>query len=96
MNTKDIIYELYKINHPAINFSLIKLGILTNIMLEGDRVSAVFAFPFPNIPIAGKLIKSVDDKLVEMNLTFQHSIRVMNDIEREIFLELENKGWSGL
>ena len=45
MDIEEIIMLLDEIPHPAINYSLRKLGILTDIKAEGDKISAVFAFP---------------------------------------------------
>ena len=61
MDKDEIMMLLDEIPHPAINYSLRKLGILSEIKVEGDMVSAVFAFPFPieKIPIADKIIGSV-------------------------------------
>jgi len=58
--TKEIVLNtLSQVDHPAISYSLIKLGIVTDVELIDDKVKVVFAFPFPNIPIAEALISSV-------------------------------------
>jgi len=38
---------LSKVEHPAISYSLIKLGIVTDVELTGNKVKLVFEFPFP-------------------------------------------------
>lgn len=82
--------------HPAINLSLIKLGILTEPTFENEVLSVVFAFPFANIPIAQQLISSVADIASELKIGFNYSTRVMEQVERERFLELEQMAWKGL
>jgi len=57
MKQQEVINILDKVEHPAISYSLIKLGIVTNVELIENKVTVVFTFPFPNIPIAGALIK---------------------------------------
>lgn len=98
---KDEILELLgDIEHPAINYSLIKLGILVDIQYfsHDHKVKAVFAFPFPieKIPIADKIIGSVAITLENFNLSLEHSIRVMTESEKQNFLKLEHEAWKGL
>jgi metal-sulfur cluster biosynthetic enzyme len=96
MKKEEILQRLDEIKHPAIDYSLIKLGILTDICVENNELNVVFAFPFPNIPIADALISSVEIKAKEMNLIFNYSIRIMNEEERQKFLQLESEAWKGL
>ena len=98
MDKDEIMMLLDEIPHPAINYSLRKLGILAEIKAEGDMVSAVFAFPFPieKIPIADKIIGSVAITLENFNLSLEHSIRVMTESEKQNFLKLEHEAWKGL
>ncbi|MBN2766514.1 MAG: DUF59 domain-containing protein [Paludibacteraceae bacterium] len=94
---KDEILELLgDIEHPAINYSLIKLGILTDIQFVDNKVKAVFAFPFPRIPIAEKLISSVEITLGNFNIGFEYSTRLMSEPEKQNFLKLEHEAWKGL
>lgn len=96
METKYVLEKLNSIKHPAIDYSLIKLGILTNIQVFDRKLTAEFAFPFPNIPIADTLISSVASKAGEMNLIFEYTVRVMDETERQRFLQLETEAWKGL
>ena len=96
MTQQDILNELEKIGHPAINYSLIKLGILTDIKLDNDNLSVVFAFPFPSIPIKDRLINSVAEPVKELGLDFSYKIRIMTEQEKERFFELEKEAWKGL
>jgi metal-sulfur cluster biosynthetic enzyme len=98
MENEEIMMLLEEIPHPAINYSLNKLGILTNIQFENNQVNAVFAFPFAveKIPIADRIIQSVAITLGNFNISFDHSIRIMNDSEKQKFLKLEHEAWKGL
>lgn len=87
--------ELLKVNHPAIDYSLIKLGIVSDVKLEGNKVSVVFAFPFPNIPIAQELVNSVAQPVQALDLEFEYDIRLMSEEEKNRFLELEAQAWKG-
>lgn len=90
---EDVADVLTKIGHPAINYSLIELGIVSEIDLEENTVKVVFTFPFPDIPIAATLINSVSEPIESMGLKFEYSTRVMNEDERAMFMQLEKEGW---
>lgn len=96
MNKEDLLDILEDIQHPAISYSLLKLGILTNVNFNNNLVSAVFAFPFPNIPIANRLIDSVKITLQNFEIEFDYSTRLMTEKEKELFLKLEHEAWRGL
>ena len=98
MDKDEIRMLLDEIPHPAINYSLIKLGILTDINIDNHIVRAVFAFPFPidRIPIADRIIQSVAITLENFDFTFDYSTRVMTEGEKQNFLKLEKEAWKGL
>lgn len=98
MNSNELLELLEEIPHPAIDYSLIKLGILTDIKFQDPKMSAVFAFPFPieKIPIADRIIQSVAITLENFNCSLEYETRVMTETEKELFLTLEKSAWSGL
>ena len=83
------------VEHPAISYSLVKLGIISNILLLGKKVIVEFAFPFPNIPIADALIGSIEGPIQNLGLSFEHTVRTMNEEEKSKFLQLETEAWKG-
>lgn len=83
------------VEHPAINYSLVKLGIISNILLFGKKVIIEFAFPFPNIPIADQLIGSIGNPIKDLGLSFEHTIRNMDEEEQQKFLQMETEAWKG-
>ena len=94
--TKEIVLDtLSKVEHPAITYSLLKLGIVSDVELTGNKVKVVFAFPFPNIPIADTLINSISQPVKSLGLEFEYTIRVMTQEEKMRFLQLENEAWKG-
>lgn len=96
MKIEEVIALLEEIRHPAIDFTLVELGILTEIKIVDTNVSAVFAFPFAKIPIADNIINSVAITLSNFNIEFVHTIRTMSETEKKRFLKLENQAWKGL
>jgi len=95
MTETEVLNVLSKVEHPAIRHSLLKLGIVTDVELTGNKVKVVFGFPFPKIPIADFLIQSVAKPIKNLGLEFEYTTRVMNEEERNLFLRLETELWKG-
>lgn len=93
MNVQQIISELDKVEHPYINYSLIKLGIVADIKITDNKISVVFAFPFPDIPIADILTDSIEKTVRSLGFGFSQKIRIMNEVEKTRFIQLEEEGW---
>lgn len=91
-----IIESISMIKHPAIDLSLTELGIVQDIELVDDQVIATFAFPFSKIPIADKLISSVEQQVEKMGYKLEYIVRTMKADEKEKFLLLEKQAWKGL
>lgn len=97
MITKEAALEAIKdVMHPAINFSLLDLGIVKHVSTDEDIVYVTFAFPFPNIPIADTLIKSISEPLEKMGAEVRADMVLMTEAEKQRFLEMEHQAWKGL
>lgn len=93
-NTKIVSQAISSVMHPAIDNSLVNLGIVQDIELYTDEVVIMtFVFPFPNIPIADKLIAAVEGEVKKLGLEMQYIVRLMKSEEKKRFLELEKAGW---
>jgi metal-sulfur cluster biosynthetic enzyme len=92
---KEVVDVMQQVEHPSIRLSLIELGILTEIELIDNDVVVVFAFPFPNIPIADQLIHSIEKPINQLGLNLQYQIRTMSSEEKQRFLQLEASAWKG-
>jgi ATP-binding protein involved in chromosome partitioning len=95
---KELNEAVNKVKHPAIDLSLIELGIVKSITLDSSTktVHTIFAFPFPNIPIAGTIIDSIMNPVTDFGYDFKHEIVLMTEEEKNRFLELEKSAWKGL
>ncbi|MBT3384383.1 MAG: DUF59 domain-containing protein [Prolixibacteraceae bacterium] len=93
---ENVLSVLSEVEHPAISYSLIKLGIVKDIELAEDSVILTFAFPFPGIPIADRLISSIEEPVKAMGLKLEYIVKVMNEEEKATFLQLEGEAWKGL
>ena len=91
----DLAQVITKVPHPFISSSLTELGIVTDIDLENNMVSLVFAWPFPDIPIRDQLVDSIKSVVFEMGFELNFTERIMTTAEKNDFLILEKKGWKG-
>ena len=89
----EILNKLEEVKHPFIDCSLIELGIVKNVTVNGSNVIVNFALPFPNIPIKDQLILSVDKALAEFGAKLEVKITIMTQEERQKFLDLEKENW---
>ena len=96
ISEKDILEAIKDIMHPAINHSLLDLGIVKNIKVEDDKAVIIIAFPFPNIPIAKQLINSVKLPVEKLGVEVKMETTVMNQEEVNKFLAMEQSGWKGM
>lgn len=85
-----------QIKHPAIDCTLVELGIVKDLAVEGNRVKITFAFPSLEIPIKDYLVKSVGDAIEKLNVTLEVKLTVMNQEEFQKFTDLEREHWKGL
>ncbi len=91
-----LIDDLSAVKHPAIDFSLIELGILKEISIDNKTANVTIAFPFPNIPIEGTIVNSIKKPFEANGYEIDYSVVIMTEQEKNEFLGLEKKGWKGL
>jgi len=84
------------VKHPAINCSLLDLGIVRDIAVTENGVTVTMAFPFPGIPIKDLLVESVRRPVEELGVDVVVENRLMTAEERAAFLEIEGKHWRGM
>ncbi|MCK4397316.1 DUF59 domain-containing protein [candidate division WOR-3 bacterium] len=86
---------LADVKHPAIDRTLLELGIIKSITAENDNVKILLAFPFPNIPIKEQIINSIRELLNNQGLEVEIEITVMDEGELHKFLAMEQESWKG-
>jgi len=97
MKTKDdIIKAIIDVKHPAIANSLLNLGIVKDVELKDNIANVIFAFPFPEIPIADQLVYSIYEPIKALGVDFNYDIIDMTEEEKATFMKLEAEGWQGL
>jgi len=85
--------ELSRVQHSAIDRSLVELGIVKNIAFKGNKVEVTMALPFPNIPILDDLVDSLREPVEKIGAKFEVKLTLMNGEERQPFLAMEKESW---
>jgi len=97
MKTKEeILNVISEVKHPAINHSLVDLGIVKDIEIDDKAVDLKFAFPFPNIPIGEMLINSIKTPLNDIGYGLRSDVVLMNEQEKAKFMQMEAEAWKGM
>ena len=95
ISREEIIKKISNVKHPAIDRTLLDLGILKDLTVKENKITITLAFPFPNIPIKDYLINSVKEPLKEIGLEIGINEVVMNQKELQNFLSMEQEAWTG-
>ena len=95
MDKEIVLKTIEFVEHPAINATLQQLGILSKVEINGEVIKVEFSLPFPNIPIKGDMIGSVQILAESFGFKFLFTERIMNDVEKAKFMEIEKANWKG-
>jgi len=91
----DIEQALSKVMHPEINYSLIDLGMIEDVVCKKDEVHLALKLPFLQVPVKDLLIDIVKKALSDLNSSIQVEIDMeqMSQEERENFMKMAKEGW---
>jgi metal-sulfur cluster biosynthetic enzyme len=95
MSEENVRKAMAQIMHPAIDRTLIDLGMVKDITIEGNKVTVTLAVPFPGIPIKDLLVNSVREPIEKLGGKVEVKLAVMNQQELKAFLAMENESWRG-
>ena len=93
ISEEDIRKAIGRVKHPAIDSTLLELGIIKSINIENDKAEIILAFPFPNIPIEDYLINSVRGPVEKLGVGVEIKVTMMTEEELQRFLVLEQQHW---
>jgi len=95
----EIHQALAEVNHPEIARTLVDLGMLKDIIVEGRKVSLTLVLPLAGIltQVKDYLVNSVRQALANLDASLEIEINLaeMNPQERAKFLAMEQEGWIG-
>lgn len=94
---EDIRQVVAEIKHPAIDRTLVDLGIVKEITVNGNKVLVTMALPFPGIPTQVKdyLVNSVVEQIKKLDVEVEVDVTIMNQEELQAFLDMEQESWKG-
>ncbi len=92
-SSEDVKELLKGIKHPAIDETLLNLGMIKDIKVEGNKAIIVLAFPFLNIPIKDQLIELIKEPLTKLKMDIKIETTIMDKKELEDFLAKEQENW---
>ncbi len=97
MNFEDEVTKaISQVKHPAINATLVDLGLITKIEVIDKLVKVEFSLPFAKIPVLDFLINSIRQPVTRLGFELETSTREMSEKEREAFFVKERANWMGL
>ncbi|EFK95890.1 ATPase involved in chromosome partitioning [sediment metagenome] len=96
ISEEDFRKAVAQVKHPAIDCTLVDLGIVKDITVKGDKVAVTIAFPVPNIPIRDMIINNIKEPIIKLGAECQIKETIMTSKEREAFLDKEQKNWKGI
>ena len=93
----EITQALSKTQHPSINASLPALGMIKDVKIEEKVVNLIFNLPFAGIPesIKNILLGNIKKALNPFGLKYNIELAIMDEIEKQHFLEVEKANWKG-
>jgi metal-sulfur cluster biosynthetic enzyme len=95
LSLDEIKEKLGRVKHPAIDDTLLELGILQKVEIKEEKVKIILAFPFPNIPIKDELIRLVEKPLKDLKIKVAMETTTMDEKTLKKFLVREQQNWRG-
>lgn len=96
---QEIREALAEVRHPEIARTLVDLGMLKDIMVEGKKVTLTLALPLIGIPtqVRDYLINSVRQALANLDASLEVDVNLaeMDPEERTKFFAIAQEGWIG-
>ena len=95
LDEQKIIQALSQVEHPEIKNTLVDLGMVKDIQVEGDRVSLKLMLPIMGIPPAVRdyMINSLRQAVADQSVELDVALAEMTPAERQRFLTLEQQNW---
>ena len=92
---QDIYQALSKLMHPEINYSLVDLGMIEDLVSEKQKVSFTLKLPFLQVPIKDLLITNIKRTLADLDHSIQVEMNLeeMSQEERDNFKKMAKEGW---
>ena len=95
LSQPEIKQTLSKIMHPEINYSLVDMGMIEDVVCEQRKVSLTLKLPFLHVPVKDLLIDIIKKTLSDLNSSIQVEINIeqMTQEQRDNFTKMAKEGW---
>ncbi len=97
ISEEDVHQAVGQVVHPEINSTLVELGMVKDVALNGNEVTLTLVLPFRGIPdvIRDYLANSLREEVAKLGANVEISIAEMNQEEKQAFFVMEQEGWKG-
>ena len=95
LNQTNIEKTLSKIIHPEINYSLVDLGMIEDVVYKQKHVSVTLKLPLLLVPVREILIESIKKAFSDMDSSVQVEVNIeqMVQEQRDKFAKMAKEGW---
>ena len=95
LSQPEIKQALSKIMHPEINYSLLDLGMIKDVVCKQRKVSLTLKLPFLQVPVKDLLIDIIKKTLSDLDISIQVEIDIepMTQEHRDNFTRMAKEGW---
>ena len=93
---KQAIEIIMQAKHPAIDNTLVNLGIVKSYDVKDKAVNVMMIFPSLTIPILDRLVNCIKNPLEAIGAEANIELGTMTQEESQRFFHLENQAWKGL
>lgn len=91
----DIKKVLSEVMHPEINYSLVNLGMIGDVVIEGNKASLTLKLPLLEVPIRDYLIQITKEALINLQEDLEVEVKLdqMSQQERDKFMKKAKEEW---
>ena len=91
----DIKKVLSEVMHPEINYNLVDLGMINDVVIEGNKVSLTLKLPLLEVPIKDYLIQITKEALINLQEDLEVEVKLdqMSQQERDKFMKKAKEEW---
>jgi ATP-binding protein involved in chromosome partitioning len=95
LTEQEVMEALTRTIHPEIDYSLVELGMIKEVGVEGQTVKVTMNLPFPGVPIRDHLAELVKGAVAEKDAsaTVEVSVATMDEAQREEFRRKAREKW---
>lgn len=95
ISEEEVRQALAEVKYPEIDRTLVELGMIRDVAVEGNRVMLTMAMPFPGISIKGLLVQSVREAVAKLGVEVEVKLTDVTQKERDTLLVMARQGWIG-